>query len=198
MQTVTNTQALRRGFTMVEILVVITGISILAAVTVMAYQGFQERTHDTRNLAQAKSFINAVENITVNTVGGALPTVANLNDSSWRTTNSFQSGILYDSYGKAFAGIGSSDVSEYVQVLIPDYVSDSRDPCAAMVQVRKKQTGDVENFYINMCPASTSNFSNFPTTGCPTSFAYYDASGSASGSVAINADSVTGFCELAS
>ena len=126
------------GFTIVEILIVIVVISILAAVTVVAYRGFQDRARDTKNESTAKSFVSSVEKIGAMSAGSALPTVANLNDTTWRSANSFKSSLLYDAEGKIFAGIGSSDVSQYVNFLMPDNSGDSYAPCAALIQVRSK------------------------------------------------------------
>jgi prepilin-type N-terminal cleavage/methylation domain-containing protein len=49
-----------RGFTIVELLIVIVVIGILAAITIVAYNGIQQRATNTAIIAAAKQTVNAV------------------------------------------------------------------------------------------------------------------------------------------
>lgn len=49
------------GFTIVELLIVIVVIGILAAITVVAYNGIQDRANDSRRISDVKSIIKALE-----------------------------------------------------------------------------------------------------------------------------------------
>lgn len=51
----------RRGFTIVELLIVIVVIGVLAAITVVAYSGIQARARDNVRYSDAKAIINALE-----------------------------------------------------------------------------------------------------------------------------------------
>jgi prepilin-type N-terminal cleavage/methylation domain-containing protein len=50
----------RTGFTIVELLIVIVVIGILAAITVVAYNGIQARARNAQQLASAKSYMQAL------------------------------------------------------------------------------------------------------------------------------------------
>lgn len=50
-----------RGFTIVELLIVIVVIAILAAISVVAYQGIQERARDSQRLQDVKTIAKALE-----------------------------------------------------------------------------------------------------------------------------------------
>jgi prepilin-type N-terminal cleavage/methylation domain-containing protein len=50
-----------RGFTIVELLIVIVVIAILAAITIVAYNGIQTRARDTQRVADMNSIVKALE-----------------------------------------------------------------------------------------------------------------------------------------
>jgi prepilin-type N-terminal cleavage/methylation domain-containing protein len=53
--------AYAKGFTIVELLIVIVVIGILAAITVVAYSGVQERAESTKIIAQANAYIKGLK-----------------------------------------------------------------------------------------------------------------------------------------
>lgn len=59
--TVRSEQYNRRGFTIVELLIVIVVIGILAAITIVAYNGVQERAKSTVVISIAKSYVDALQ-----------------------------------------------------------------------------------------------------------------------------------------
>jgi prepilin-type N-terminal cleavage/methylation domain-containing protein len=61
-----------RGFTIVELLIVIVVIAILAAIVIVAYNGIQNRARDTQNKTDASSIVKVAE--AVNADSGAYPT----------------------------------------------------------------------------------------------------------------------------
>ena len=66
-----------RGFTIVELLIVIVVIGILAAITIVAYNGVQNRARTTQNDTNAREIANKAEAYAADN-NGAYPTVANL------------------------------------------------------------------------------------------------------------------------
>lgn len=56
-----HSRVTHRGFTIVELIVVITAIAILAAVTLVSYNTAQERSKSTRITAQASAYIAALK-----------------------------------------------------------------------------------------------------------------------------------------
>ncbi|OYX53650.1 hypothetical protein B7Y92_02275 [Candidatus Saccharibacteria bacterium 32-50-13] len=54
-----NLQTNQKGFTIVELLIVIVVIAILAAISIVAYTGVQENARNTQRVANAKSVIDA-------------------------------------------------------------------------------------------------------------------------------------------
>jgi prepilin-type N-terminal cleavage/methylation domain-containing protein len=70
-----------RGFTIVELLIVIVVIAILAAITIIAYNGIQSRSHTTSQKATAASLAKKVEGY--NAINNMYPA---LTDSSSRNT----------------------------------------------------------------------------------------------------------------
>lgn len=50
----------RRGFTIVELLIVIVVIGVLAAITIVAYNGIQQRASNTQRISAAKDWLKSV------------------------------------------------------------------------------------------------------------------------------------------
>ncbi len=68
------------GFTIVELLIVIVVIAILAAITIVAFNGIQARARDSERTAEAKLLQNAIEMYRVD--NGTYPLHASGNDNS--------------------------------------------------------------------------------------------------------------------
>ena len=68
-------QTSRSGFTIVELLIVIVVIAILAAITIVAYAGIQERAKESQTVSMLNAYVKGV-NLYYRTYGDTLP-VAN-------------------------------------------------------------------------------------------------------------------------
>ena len=66
------------GFTIVELLIVIVVIGILAAITIVAYNGVQNRARTTEAQSSAKEVVNKAEVYAADTGNGVYPTAAQL------------------------------------------------------------------------------------------------------------------------
>ncbi len=65
-----------KGFTLVELLIVIVVIAILAAISIVAYNGVSNKARDSERLASARDIINAAA--VYNSEKGHWPTIAEL------------------------------------------------------------------------------------------------------------------------
>jgi type II secretion system protein G len=75
----------QKGFTIVELLIVIVVIGILAAITIVAYNGIQGRARDSQRVADMQSIVKALE--LYKTANGSYPAaVPTANASGWEVS----------------------------------------------------------------------------------------------------------------
>lgn len=74
-----------RGFTIVELLIVIVVIGILAALVIVTYNGIQQRARDTERKTDIKGMQGQLEAYWADQA--KYPTLANANDAAFRTAN---------------------------------------------------------------------------------------------------------------
>src|SRR5665648_456836 len=86
------------GFTIVELLIVIVVIGILAAITIVAYNGVQTRARDTERTAEIKSVQTALE--------------------IYYIDNGFYPSVGTDNYGYALTTLAAALVPTYMLSLI--------------------------------------------------------------------------------
>jgi prepilin-type N-terminal cleavage/methylation domain-containing protein len=105
-----------RGFTIVELLIVIVVIGILATLVVTTYSGIQQKTRDTARKTDINALHGQIE--AYQAQNGKYPTLANINDSDFRTANlkGLDPAALQDPQGTAttLAGAPAADVYSYV------------------------------------------------------------------------------------
>ena len=75
----------QKGFTIVELLIVIVVIGILAALVITTFTGIQQKARDTERETDIKALYGQVEAYYAQ--NGKYPTLANMNDTTWRGTN---------------------------------------------------------------------------------------------------------------
>lgn len=107
---------LNRGFTIVELLIVIVVIGILATLVVTTYSGIQQKTRDTARKTDIAAIYGQVE--AYQTENGRYPTLGNLNDAAFRTANlkGLDPAALQDPKGTAqtLADTAAANVYSYV------------------------------------------------------------------------------------
>jgi len=74
-----------RGFTIVELLIVIVVIGILAALVLTTYNGIQQKGRDTERKTDLVALQGQLE--AYQAQNGKYPTLTNVNDSTFRSTN---------------------------------------------------------------------------------------------------------------
>lgn len=157
-----------RGFTIVELLIVIVVIAILAAITIVAYNGIQNRSHDTAVQSDVRALAMKVREH--HAVHGEYPSSAN--------TGVFPGGVTLAISKKSYA----TDVSNLYYCVIPTG-SGARFSIAA-----KSKSGKVIAYYDNTFKEYSGTYSAStnicPNTGIPTTetgfryhYGHYDVSG---------------------
>lgn len=109
----------QRGFTIVELLIVIVVIGILAGLVVTTFSGVQKKARD----SERKTDINALHSQleAYNAQNGKYPTLANMNDATWRTTNmkGLDADALKDPKGTASTLVATAAANSYAYAVTP-------------------------------------------------------------------------------
>ncbi|MDB5185840.1 MAG: fimbrial protein pilin [Candidatus Saccharibacteria bacterium] len=102
-----------RGFTIVELLIVIVVIGILAALVITTFTGIQQRARNTERQTDIKAIHGQVEAYYAQ--NGRYPTLGNLNDGSWRSTNmkGLEDEALKDPKGSAATLVAAPAANSY-------------------------------------------------------------------------------------
>lgn len=104
----------QRGFTIVELLIVIVIIAILAAITIVAYNGIQQRARDSQRLQDVVAMQKALNLYKID--NGSLPASApNPGNSTWEisTDPGFLASVSTYAGGKTFADPINTTNSSY-------------------------------------------------------------------------------------
>src|ERR1044072_114498 len=75
----------QKGFTIVELLIVIVVIGILATLVIVTFTGIQQKARNTKRQTDINAVNSHVEAFYAQ--NGYYPTLAHINDATWRGTN---------------------------------------------------------------------------------------------------------------
>jgi len=123
-----------KGFTIVELLIVIVVIGILATLVIVTFTGIQQKARDSKRKTDIGAVQAALESYYSS--NNTYPTFADLNDSTWRTAHmkGFDANALQDPKSNSNQVVASMPASgyAYVYTVTPASCSDadgSSTPC---------------------------------------------------------------------
>lgn len=121
-----NLQYKQRGFTIVELLIVIVVIGILAGLVVTTFTGIQQKARNTERQTDVKAIHGQVEAYYAQ--NGRYPTLGNLNDGTWRTANmkGLDTEALKDPKGSASTLVATAAANSYAYAV---FASDGTTAC---------------------------------------------------------------------
>lgn len=116
----TSLQTNKRGFTIVELLIVIVVIGILALLVITTFTGVQQKARNTKRTTDIKAIQAQAEAYYAS--NGMYPTMANINDSNWRSTNmkGLESQALCDPVGNGCALVAAPAANVYAYAATPN------------------------------------------------------------------------------
>ncbi|HSX33266.1 MAG TPA: prepilin-type N-terminal cleavage/methylation domain-containing protein [Candidatus Saccharimonadales bacterium] len=110
----------QKGFTIVELLIVIVVIGILATLVIVTFTGIQQRARNTKRQTDINAIASHVEAYFAD--NGKYPTLANMNDGTFRSTNlkGLDPSALQDPKGSAQTLVASPAANSYAYAVSDD------------------------------------------------------------------------------
>jgi prepilin-type N-terminal cleavage/methylation domain-containing protein len=161
-----NTKLKQSGFTIVELLIVIVVIAILAAISIVAYNGIQNRGKTSAAQSLASQIAKKAE--AWNTIQSSYPTFANLKTNN---TNAKGTGVGADCGTANCAGTTAGPLESKLDN--PSQISQSTTPTdektvGYQVCVESSNNVGFIIYYRNAINSSTATITGGKTTGGPT------------------------------
>jgi prepilin-type N-terminal cleavage/methylation domain-containing protein len=123
----------QKGFTIVELLIVIVVIGILATLVIVTFSGIQQKARNTKRQTDINAIDSTVEAYYAS--NGFYPTLANLNDATFRTANlkGFDPAALQDPKGSTQTLAAATTATSYGYVATPASCDNTTTQCTAFV-----------------------------------------------------------------
>ncbi len=114
----------QRGFTIVELLIVIVVIGILATLVIVTFTGIQQKARNTKRQTDINAIQSHLE--AYKAQNGYYPTMAHVNDSTWRGTNmkGLDPAALQDPKGSSQALAATTSATAYGYAPVNDSSAD--------------------------------------------------------------------------
>lgn len=127
----------QKGFTIVELLIVIVVIGILAALVITTFSGVQNRARDTERETDIKALHGQLEAYYAD--NGGYPSLTDFNTASWRATNmkGLDAEALKDPDGTAQTLAAAAAANVYSYVVTP--AGCATDACTTYVLTATKE-----------------------------------------------------------
>ena len=131
----------KKGFTIVELLIVIVVIGILATLVIVTFTGIQQKGRDTQRKTDINAVQSHVEAYYAQT--GNYPTLGNLNDSTWRSTNmkGLDPESLKDPKDTDANIAAATDATNYGYTVTPNGCDNTTTMCDAYVLTATLESG---------------------------------------------------------
>jgi general secretion pathway protein G len=122
-----------KGFTIVELLIVIVVIGILATLVIVTFTGVQQKARNTKRQTDLVALDGHIE--AYNGQNGYYPTLANINDPAFRAANmkGLDPSALQDPTGSAQTLVASPQVGAYAYVPSPASCDNTATECTGFV-----------------------------------------------------------------
>lgn len=114
----------QKGFTIVELLIVIVVIGILATLVIVTFTGIQQKARNTKRQTDINAIQSHLE--AYKAQNGYYPTMAHVNDSTWRGTNmkGLDPAALQDPKGSSQALAATTSATQYGYAPVNDAGTD--------------------------------------------------------------------------
>ena len=115
-------RTLQKGFTLIELMIVVAIIGILAAVALPAYQDYTKRAKMSEIILAASACRTTVTEVYQTNSAGSLPTAGNWGCESSTATSKYVSAVATDAYGAikvTAANIDSTNIDGKFVTLVP-------------------------------------------------------------------------------
>jgi type IV pilus assembly protein PilA len=125
----------QKGFTIVELLIVIVVIGILATLVIVTFSGIQQKARNTKRQTDINAIDSTIEAFYASSGNGYYPTLANMNDPTFRSTNlkGFDPSALQDPKGSSQTMAAASTATTYGYVATPANCDNTTTQCTAFV-----------------------------------------------------------------